>query len=101
GGIRGIVGLPSASSRSHVGVTAQFLEEAGTYHQRYTAHGYFRNLIEAAVRRAGIGEVHAVLDLGSGSGNSVVPALELFPTADIVAVDISPQLLAILKQFVA
>jgi SAM-dependent methyltransferase len=93
--------MPSASTRRTVGVTAQFLEEADTYHQRYTAHGYFRNLIESAVRRAGIRDVQAVLDLGSGSGNSVVPALELFPGADIVAVDISPQLLAILKRYVA
>jgi SAM-dependent methyltransferase len=100
-GLQGILGLPQASSRRPVGVTAQFLEDADKYHALYTAHGYFRNLIQSAVSRAGIGKVEAVLDLGSGSGNSVVPALELFPAAEIVAVDISPQLLAILKKYVA
>ncbi len=100
-GIPGILEPSSASSRRPVGVTSQFLEEADKYHERYTAHGYFRGLIESAVSRAGVREVEAVLDLGSGSGNSVVPALELFPSADIVAVDISPQLLAILKRYVA
>ena len=39
--------------------------------------------------------------LGSGSGNSVIPLLEQFPKAQIVASDISPQLLAILRDYSA
>src|SRR5207248_9280280 len=40
-----------------------------------------------------------VIDIGSGSGNSVIPLADRFPDADIVATDISPQLLAILRDF--
>jgi hypothetical protein len=82
------------------GVTGQFLEDADRYHERYTSHGYFRMLIEAALARRGVGPVSSVLDLGSGSGNSVVPSLSLFPEAEVVAIDISPQLLAMLRRYV-
>jgi len=41
-----------------------------------------------------------VLDLGSGSGNSVLPCLELIPDCRVVAVDISPDLLRILRDHV-
>src|SRR5438067_6621796 len=89
---------PAAKERTRtLGVTRQFLEDAGQYHERYTSHGHFRVLIEEALARCGVRSVSSVLDLGAGSGNSVIPSLELFPQAHIVAVDISPQLLAILR----
>src|SRR5207248_7837113 len=91
----------SAEERGRTpGVTAQFLEDARQYHDRYTSHGYFRVLIEAALARCGVGSASSVLDLGSGSGNSVVPSLALFPEAEFVAIDISPQLLAMLRTYV-
>ena len=37
--------------------------------------------------------------IGSGSGTSVIPLGERLPAANIVATDISPQLLAILQQY--
>jgi ubiquinone/menaquinone biosynthesis C-methylase UbiE len=40
-----------------------------------------------------------IIDIGSGSGNSVIPLADRFPRANIVATDISPQLLAILRDF--
>jgi SAM-dependent methyltransferase len=95
--------LEPASARTSgraPGVTRQFLEDAPQYHERYTSHGYFRTLIEGALSRCDIRSVSSLLDLGSGSGNSVVPSLELFPQADVVAVDISPHLLAILRKYV-
>ncbi|TMH04634.1 MAG: class I SAM-dependent methyltransferase, partial [Betaproteobacteria bacterium] len=42
-----------------------------------------------------------IIDIGSGSGNSVIPLADLFPDANIVATDISPQLLAILRDFLS
>ena len=40
-----------------------------------------------------------ILDIGSGSGNSVIPLLDRFKDAFVVATDISPQLLAILRDY--
>jgi ubiquinone/menaquinone biosynthesis C-methylase UbiE len=44
-------------------------------------------------------EPATIIDIGSGSGNSVIPLAERFPHANIVATDISPDLLAILRDF--
>ena len=45
------------------------------------------------------GSAGRIIDIGSGSGNSVIPLADRFPNAEIVATDISPQLLAILRDF--
>jgi SAM-dependent methyltransferase len=86
--------------RQTAGVTAQFLEDAATYHRKYTAHDRWRRLLGDALVRAQVDvrTVRSVLDVGSGSGNTVIPALSLLPHASIVATDISPQLLAILRK---
>ena len=96
----GIVTPRSALGAVKVGVTAQFLDHAEEYHRRYHDVDYWRFLIGNALEKAAItGEVGTVIDIGSGSGNSVIPLSERFPRARIVATDISPQLLAILRQF--
>ena len=96
----GIVTPRSALGAVKVGVTAQFLDHAEEYHRRYHDVDYWRFLIGNALEKAAItGEVGTVIDIGSGSGNSVIPLSERFPRAKIVATDISPQLLAILRQF--
>lgn len=80
-----------------VGLTEQFLGKAGTYHERYTNTAYFKALIGEALRRIGSCPPRPrILDIGSGSGNSVFPCLELFPDCRIVATDLSPVLLKIL-----
>ena len=54
---------------SKVGVTAQFLADADTFHRKYTQLGYYRGLLECAAGRAGVPrEIEAVFDIGSGSG---------------------------------
>jgi len=84
-----------------IGITEQFLEQAGTYHERYSNVPYFRRLIEQATSGRLAAEPSLILDIGSGSGNSVLPCLELFPRANIVATDLSENLLAILRDHVA
>ena len=82
------------------GVTAQFLEHAEQYHRSYLNVDYWCFLLDNALAAAGItDEPRTILDIGSGSGNSVIPLLRRFAAAQIVATDISPQLLAILKDF--
>jgi len=83
-----------------VGVTSQFLENAEAYHRAYFDTGYWKFLIGNALAAAAIdGAPRRIIDIGSGSGNSVIPLAERFPESDIVATDISPQLLAILRDF--
>jgi SAM-dependent methyltransferase len=84
-----------------IGITEQFLERAGTYHERYSNVPYFHALIEQATSGRLAAEPLLILDIGSGSGNSVLPCLELFPRANIVATDLSENLLAILRDRVA
>jgi len=94
----GILAPASARGAAKRGVTAQFLENAAHYHQAYTSHAHFSALIGNAL--ASLSDpLHArvILDVGSGSGNTIFPLIERFPDAFIVATDISAQLLAILR----
>ena len=96
---RGIWAPRSEIGAAKRGVTAQFLEDAGEYDRRYTDVAHFRKLIDDALEVACLERDPAViLDIGSGSGNSVLPLLDRFPGAFVVATDISPQLLAILRR---
>jgi SAM-dependent methyltransferase len=98
---RGILTPASAVGAAKVGVTAQFLDNAEHYHQAYLNVEYWRWLIDNALAAAhDLGEPRTIIDIGSGSGNSVLPLADRFPAATIVATDISPQLLAILRDFV-
>jgi SAM-dependent methyltransferase len=80
------------------GVTDQFLAHAETYDDRYFKSPYWRYLVERGLTFAKINRasVTRVLDIGSGSGNTVLPALEYLTNAAVIASDISPQLLKIL-----
>jgi len=96
---RGIFTPLSERAAEKRGVTAQFLENAAEYHQRYANIEHFRTLIDNAVNTLRPIDPRVILDIGSGSGNSVIPLLDLFPEAFVVAADISPQLLAILRDY--
>ena len=88
----------SAKGAAKVGVTAQFLDDAAEYHRRYLDVGYWALQLDEALAAAGpIAPPRTIIDIGSGSGNSVLPLADRFPDARILATDISPQLLAILR----
>ena len=73
-------------------------EAAADYTARYKQHDYFRFQLSKSIREAKI-DVRpgaTILDIGSGSGNTVFPTLELFPESTIVATDLSVHLLAIM-----
>lgn len=96
--LRAILTPESERGARRAGVTAQFLENAGEYHKRYNNVEWFRYLIPRALG-GGDATIRVILDIGSGSGNSVIPLLDLYPQAFVVATDISPQLLLILREF--
>lgn len=83
------------------GVTAQFIEDAATYHERYFDRLDFENLIRTMLRLADVplDATLKVLDIGSGGGSSVFATLKLLPNAHVVASDISPPLLSMLANF--
>src|SRR5215467_3945399 len=90
----------STLGAAKIGVTSQFLENAEAYHRAYFDTGYWNFLLGNALAAARVdGAPRRVIDIGSGSGNSVIPLADRFPEAEIVATDISPQLLAILRDF--
>ena len=94
----GILAPASARGAAKRGVTAQFLENAAHYHDTYTSHAHFSALIGNALASLDRPvDARVILDVGSGSGNTIFPLLERFPDAFIVASDISAQLLAILR----
>lgn len=96
----GIAGLFDGAERPKVGVTDQFLANAAEYHRAYLSLDYWDALVARALKCAGAGEdVDTIIDIGSGSGNSVIPLMRRFPHARFVATDISAELLAILRDF--
>ncbi len=96
----GVYAPESTLGAVKIGVTSQFLENAEAYHRAYFDTGYWNFLLGNALAAARIaGAPHRIIDIGSGSGNSVIPLADRFPEAEIVATDISPQLLAILRDF--
>jgi len=98
----GILTPASADRGATRGVTDQFLANAADYHRRYENVGHFRVLIDDALAVLDPApKPKVILDVGSGAGNSVIPLLDRFPAAFVVATDISPQLLAILRDRVA
>jgi SAM-dependent methyltransferase len=87
---------------SPAGVTAQFIDDAETYHRQYFDRLDFVQLIDYCLTLAGIDRQREmrVLDIGSGGGSSVLAGCRLLPHAEIFASDISPRLLAMLAAFV-
>ena len=86
-----------------VGVTEQFLESADVYDLKYSRTNHYKKLFERAFDDIGFKPANNnfILDIGSRSGsNSVEPCLQLFDSSQIIATDISPHLLRILKRHI-
>ena len=93
-GFRGIYSPAPELGRNRSGITEQFLDNAEANHQRFSDNEYFRILIEQVLAETPLATREPlILDLGSGYGNSVWPCLDLFPAAQVIATDLSPNLL--------
>lgn len=81
-----------------MGVSAEFLEHAESYFQKYQSYDYIFSLIKREVDAFALTPSGIAVDLGCGFGNTVIPILEHFPNLQVIGVDISPDLLSILKR---
>jgi ubiquinone/menaquinone biosynthesis C-methylase UbiE len=89
---------PDFLKSTPAGVTDQFLEHAEDYDAKYFNYELWRRLLQMGLEHACPAAPNPeVLDIGSGSGNSVLPILDMFRGSRVVATDISPQLLVMLR----
>ena len=86
------------------GISRQFLSDASVYHERYFKPSHFGMLLERAFECADFPidsyQELNVLDLGSGSGNTVIPLASRNRSLKLVATDLSIDLLRILATLV-
>lgn len=77
----------------------QFLEEASTYVEKFHDPVYFKHLLLNAQKYYSLDSEGPlrILDIGSGSGNTIFALMELYPDAQIAATDLSLPLLKALK----
>ncbi|MGA2618008.1 MAG: class I SAM-dependent methyltransferase [Thermoguttaceae bacterium] len=83
-------------------VHAGFRQQARDYVRVYQNTQHFECMLRMAFEKAGFrrqDEPLTILDICSGAGNSVIPLLKMFPRAEVIASDLSVELLAILRQF--
>jgi ubiquinone/menaquinone biosynthesis C-methylase UbiE len=83
-------------------IQSQFLEYAETYSKKYDHFDFHKWLLITAFNRLnlqGCGDRKLkILDLGSGSGNTIIPLLELCPEAEVLGTDLSLEIMVLLKQ---
>lgn len=87
-----------------VGISERFLEKADIYTEVYTHSENILDLLRRAIalNAIPIGEMRTVLDFGSGPGtNTVFPLHLINPELQVVATDISRNLLATLSRLLA
>jgi SAM-dependent methyltransferase len=99
-GFSGIWSPENEALSQPLGLTNQFTDEAAEYVAKYANTDYFRTLVVRGLKlsKADLGRASRILDIGAGAGhNSVLPCLELFENPEIVATDLSPNLLALLR----
>ena len=81
-----------------IGVGKDFREGAGKYDERYFDTKGQKDQLNLAYRSIGrhiSQEPRVALDIGCGSGNASFAMLELFPSVEILATDLSPEMLTI------
>jgi len=78
-------------------IQEQFTKNAQAYSEKYTNFSQFETLIINSLSKINL-RPKKILDIGSGSGNTVIPLIKLFPDSEIIASDLSIELLYLLKQ---
>jgi ubiquinone/menaquinone biosynthesis C-methylase UbiE len=87
--------------QKRVGVNATFLENAEEYYRKHQGFEYWKGLFAAAFTKMAIKDAPLIVEYGCGFGNSTLPILEIMPTSQIIASDISPNLAAIGRRLIS
>jgi ubiquinone/menaquinone biosynthesis C-methylase UbiE len=95
---RGVMSPFGEVGRKRLGVNATFLKKAESYYKKYQGFDYWRWALTEALTRIDVTEPKIIVEYGCGFGNATLPMLDIFPTSKVVASDISPNLLAILRR---
>jgi ubiquinone/menaquinone biosynthesis C-methylase UbiE len=82
------------------GLTSQFLADSAAYDAQYFNLDGMTKQISRTLERAGLSRFspNQILDIGSGTGNSVLVLARMFNQAQIIATDLSPSMLSILRK---
>ena len=80
-----------------VGITAQFLADAQTWAAAHCDPSYWRWLVERCLTHVQLPRSPRVLEVGCGSGDGTLAMLDVLPDSQVLASDVSPQMLAILE----
>lgn len=91
----GVLTPEAEIGRPKIGVSDILLSGAETYFSKFENFGYIYSLLKTAIDRMDRPLGGLVLDFGSGFGNTVIPILAEHPNVRVLAMDISPDLLAI------
>jgi LPS sulfotransferase NodH/SAM-dependent methyltransferase len=98
GDFQGILAPESEAESIPKGVTVQFTANAELYHQRYFSTDQTDWLLRNTFARIrALEERPLILDIGSGSGSTVVSLLKMFGDSHIIASDVSAELLSLLR----
>ena len=94
------IAIPRADvGGERLGLSEQFLSEAESYHRSYARGSRVPEILQTALSKIdSLPEEALILDVGAGSGRSVLACLELLPKSRVLATDLSPSLLSILKR---
>ena len=79
------------------GVTSYFLEDSEKYYQRNQSFAYWKDIVEDLTLVLPIQDAKTIVEFGCGFGNATLPLLDQLPNARVVATDISPKLIAIMR----
>jgi ubiquinone/menaquinone biosynthesis C-methylase UbiE len=79
-------------------LSQEFSSGAETYDERYFNEVSVGEALREVLADVPLPEAPQVLDLGSGSGNSIFPILRFLPEASVIATDLSRPLLEVLSR---
>lgn len=96
----GILSPEPEVGRTREGASATFLEDAEVYYTRHQSFDYWKYYLKRALDHIGIVDARLIVEYGCGFGNSTLPLLDIFHDAQVIATDISPNLLAILRRLI-
>lgn len=97
---RGVLSPAPEVGVARLGVSDTFLKDAEKYFEQHEGFGYWKKCFSKAFAHIKVPDAGLMVEFGCGFGNATIPLLELLPNYKIIATDISPNQLAILRRLI-